>query len=31
VKNNGYKNSSPTEVKRTFIHQNLSIFIPKSL
>jgi hypothetical protein len=26
VKNSGCKNSSPTEVKRTFIHQNLSIF-----
>jgi hypothetical protein len=31
VKNSGYKNSSSTEVKRTFIHQNLSIFITKSL
>jgi hypothetical protein len=31
VKNSYYKNSSPTEVKRTFIHQNLSILIPKSL
>jgi hypothetical protein len=31
VKNSGYKNSSPTEVKRTFIHQNLSNFITKSL
>jgi hypothetical protein len=27
VKNSGYKDSSPTEVKRTCIHQNLSIFI----
>jgi hypothetical protein len=27
VKNSGCKISSPTEVKRTFIHQNLSIFI----
>jgi hypothetical protein len=31
VNNSGCKNLSPTEVKRTFIHQNLSIFIPKSL
>jgi hypothetical protein len=31
VKNSAYKNSSPTEVKRFFIHQNLSIFITKSL
>jgi hypothetical protein len=31
VKNSGYKNSSPTGVKRTFIHQNLSIFITKKL
>jgi hypothetical protein len=31
VKNSGCKNSSPTEVKRTFIHQNLSILITKSL
>jgi hypothetical protein len=34
VKNSGCKNSSPPEVKRTFItfiHQNLSIFITKSL
>jgi hypothetical protein len=31
VKNSGYKNSSPTEVKRTFILQNLSIIITKSL
>jgi hypothetical protein len=31
VKNRGYKNSSLTEVKRTFIHQNLSIFITKSM
>jgi hypothetical protein len=31
VKNSGCKNSSPTEVKRTFIHQNLSIFIAKSM
>jgi hypothetical protein len=31
VKNSGIKNSSPTEVKRTFIHQNLSIFIAKSM
>jgi hypothetical protein len=30
VKNSGCKISSPTEVKRTFIHQNLSIFIPKN-
>jgi hypothetical protein len=29
VKNSGYKNSSPTEVKRSFMHQNLSIFIPR--
>jgi hypothetical protein len=31
VKNSGCMNSSPTEVKRTFIHRNLSIFITKSL
>jgi hypothetical protein len=31
VKNSGCKNLSPTEVKRTFIHQNLSIFIAKSM
>jgi hypothetical protein len=33
VKNSGYgyKNSSPTEAKRTFIHQNLSTFIPKKI
>jgi hypothetical protein len=31
VKNSGCENSSPTEVKRTFIHQNLSIFITKSM
>jgi hypothetical protein len=31
VKNSGCKNSSPTEVKRSFIHQNLSIFIAKSM
>jgi hypothetical protein len=31
VKNSGGKNSSPTEVKRSFIHQNLSIFITKSM
>jgi hypothetical protein len=31
VKNSGCRNSSPTEVKRTFIHQNLSIFIAKSM
>jgi uncharacterized protein YcgL (UPF0745 family) len=31
VKNSGYKNSSPTEVKRNFTHQNLSISITKSL
>jgi hypothetical protein len=30
-KNSGCKNSSPTEVKRAFIHQNLSILITKSL
>jgi hypothetical protein len=31
VKNSGCNNSSPTEVKRTFIHQNLSICIAKSM
>jgi hypothetical protein len=31
VKNSGCKNTSPTEVNHTFIHQNLSIFITKSL
>jgi hypothetical protein len=31
VKNSGFENSYPTEVKRTFIHQNLSIFITKSM
>jgi hypothetical protein len=31
VKNSGCENSSPTEVKRTFNHQNLSIFITKSM
>jgi hypothetical protein len=30
VKNSGYKNSSSTEMEHTFIHQNLSIFIPKN-
>jgi hypothetical protein len=31
VKNSGCENSSPTEVKCTFIYQNLSIFIAKSM
>jgi hypothetical protein len=31
VKISGFKNSSPTEVKHIFIHQNLSIYITKSL
>jgi hypothetical protein len=31
VENSGCENSSPTEVKRAFIYQNLSIFITKSM